>query len=359
MNILHVDEQRTWRGGEQQASYLIRGLAERGHGCLIAGRPGTPFLEADHGVDGLTRIAAPFRGEADLATAWALARAIKRHDIQIIHAHTSHAHTTACLARWIAGRGRVVVHRRVDFPPRNSPISRWKYRLPDHYIAVCHRVAEILHEFGIDPAKVTTVHSAIDLARFQVEPLRREDLGVPEDVPLLGNVAALVGHKDHANLLDAMPHVLRELPDLHLVIAGEGELRPAIEAQIARLGLSDAVTLLGHRDDVPRLLHMIDAFVLSSYAEGIGGATIEALACKRPVVATDAGGVREVIQHQQTGLLVPTRDARALADAIIRLYRDRTLSATLAANGHACVLDRFTVDTMVEETLSVYERLVA
>jgi len=359
MNVLHIDEQRTWRGGEQQAGYLVRGLAQRGHTNVIAGRSGAPFIDADHGVNGLARIAAPFHGEIDLWTAWSLARAVKRHGVHIIHAHTSHAHTMACLARMLAGRGKVVVSRRVDFPPKNTGVSRWKYGLPNHFVAVCERVAEVLREFGVDPTKVSVVHSAVDLARFDIEPLARSALGVPEGVPLLGNVAALVGHKDHANLLSAMPNVLRELPDLRLVIAGEGELRPALEAQIAELGLRDCVTLLGHRRDVPRILRTLDAFVLSSNAEGIGGCVLEALACKRPVVATAAGGVPEVIRNEKTGLLVPTRDHEALAAAIIRVFRDKNLAATIAANGNALVHERFTVDTMVEGNLRVYERILA
>ena len=357
MNILHIDEQRTWRGGEQQASYLIQGLVRRGHTCLLAGKPGTPFFMVDHGVTDLMRVAAPFRGEADLQTAWVLARAVKQYNIDIIHAHSSHAHTMACLARMMAGRSKVVVHRRVDFAPNNSFVSRWKYSLPDHFIAVCRRVAEVLHAFGISPEKVSVVYSAIDLSRFEVEPISRADLGLPENTPLLGNVAALVGHKDHANLLDAMPEALRELPDLHLVIAGEGELRSAIEAQIRRLGLDKLVTLLGHRTDVQRILRAIDAFVLSSYAEGIGGCVLEALACARPVVATDAGGVGEVIRNEQTGLLVPARDPAALAKAVIRVFRDRPLATALANRGHALVREQFTVDTMVDKVLQVYDRL--
>lgn len=359
MRILHIDEQRAWRGGEQQASYLIRGLAALGHTCVIAGRPEGAFLKADHGVAAMVRVPAPFRGELDIATAWTLAQAVRRHAIDVLHAHSSHAHTMACLARTIARRGKVVVHRRVDFAPKRHLLNRIKYALPDRFIAVCQRVAEVLYEFGVPRRKVSVAYSSIDLQRFDVKPLDRTQLGIPEDAPLLGNVAALAGHKDHANLLDAMPLVLREIPGLRLVIAGEGERRGDIEARIARLGLSSCVTLLGHRDDVPRLLQTLDAFVLSSYAEGIGGAAIEALACGRPVVATDAGGVGEIVQNEQTGLLVPARNAQALANAIVRIFRDRALAARLAANGRALVADRFTVDTMIDKTVRVYEDVLA
>ncbi|HOZ48280.1 MAG TPA: glycosyltransferase [Candidatus Hydrogenedentes bacterium] len=359
MIVLHIDEQRTWRGGEQQAAYLVRGLQQRGHTCIIAGRPGTPFFDATWAGEGpLERVAAPFCGEVDPWSAWRVANAVKRFRVDVIHAHTSHAHTVACMARALAGRGRVIVHRRVDFSPKNTSINRWKYGLPDHYIAVCEQVAVVLDAFGVPRRRISVVHSSIDPARFDVPPLARAELGVPDGVPLVGNVAALVGHKDHANLLAATKVALRAIPNLHLVIAGEGELRPAIEAEIRALGLGGHVSLLGHRTDVPRILRALDAFVLSSYAEGIGGATIEALACELPVVATAAGGVGEVVRNEETGLLVPVRDGDALGQAMVRMLEDRALAGRLAHQGYRMVQEHFTVDALVARTIEVYRHVL-
>lgn len=356
MNVLHVDEQRGWRGGEQQASYLIRGLARRGHGVAIAGRPGCPFLQASHDADLLARVAAPFRTEFDPVTPLILARAIVRHNIDIVHAHTSHAHTAACLARILAGRGKVVVSRRVDFAPRGGAFNRWKYGQPDRIVAVSSFIARVMEQYGTSPERLRVVHSGSDISRFDVEPLPRAELGVPEGVPLLGCVAALVGHKDHETLLAAMPRVLETLPALHLLLIGEGHLRGDIEAQIARLGLGQCVHLLGHRNDVPRILRALDAFVLSSKEEGFGGAALEAMACRLPVVSTDAGGMSDTVVHEKTGLLVPIRTPHALADAIIRVFKDEVLAQTLRANGPAQV-NRFSVERMVEGNIAVYEEL--
>jgi len=359
MNVLHIDEQRRWGGGEQQASYLIRGLACRGHTCIIAGRPGTPFLEADHGVPDLVRIAAPFWGEMDLWSAWRLARAVRDHHIGIIHAHTSHAHTSACLARAMAGRGKVIVSRRVPYLVKNTWINRWKYGLPDHIVCVCERIGEVMEAFGIEASRRTVVQSAIDLTRFDVEPIPRAELGVPGDGPLLGNVASLVSSKDQATLVAAMPAVRGAVPGVHLVIAGEGYLRGAIEAQIRELGLADTVTLLGHRTDVPRILRTLDLFILCSKDEGAAGAILEAMACERPVVATNVGGIPERVQHEDTGLLVPPSDPAALAAAIIRTLREPALAQAMASRGKAQVHARFAAAAMVEGNLRVYERLLA
>ncbi|MDX9975458.1 MAG: glycosyltransferase family 4 protein [FCB group bacterium] len=355
MNILHIDEQTGWRGGEQQAHYLIAGLARHGHWNFLAGRRGSPFLA--HGDPNMVRIEAPFAGELDLFTAFKLARAIRNHEIDIIHAHTSHAHTHACLARAIAGRGRVVVSRRVDFEPKRNVFNRWKYRAPDRVVAISERIGEVLRAFGVRPPQLVVVHSAIDPMRFDVSPLPRAELGIPEDVPVLGNVAALVGHKDHATLIAAMPHVLRKIPNLRLVVAGEGELRPAIEAQIAELGVGHAVTLLGYRKDVPHILRALDAFVLSSKLEGLGTSVLDAMVCGLPVVATAGGGIPEMITHEECGLLAPPQEPEALAEAIVRVFQDPGLADRMGKNARQRVLEHFTVDRMVEGNLRVYESL--
>jgi len=202
------------------------------------------------------------------------------------------------------------------------------------------------------------VNSAIDPDRFAVEPMPREALGIPDGSPLLGNVAALVGHKDHATLLEAMPLVLRELPGVRLVIAGEGELRPVLEARIEALRLGDSVRLLGYRNDVPRLLRALDAFVLSSCEEGLGTSVLDAMACGVPVVATAAGGIPEMVRDGETGLLAPPRDPAALARAIVRILREQVLAQALSRNAAALVRERFTVDRMVEGNLAVYRRVL-
>lgn len=358
MNILQINEQRGWRGGEQQSSYLIRGLVQRGHNVFVSGRPDGAFLKSDHGGAQITRVPAPFMGEFDLWTAGILARTIKRHGIDIIHAHSSHAHTAACLARILAGQGKVVVSRRVDFPPRPGFLNRWKYRQPDRFVAVSHFIAGIMRQYGIEDSRVTVVHSATDPSRFDVPPLPRAELGVPENACLLGNVAALVGHKDHPNLLDALAIVLPQLPDLHVLLIGEGELRPQVEARIEQLQLAERVHLLGHRNDVPRILRSLDAFVLSSKEEGFGGACIEAMACSLPVISTAAGGMPETVKHMETGLLVPIRDPQSLAQAILRVFHEPELAAELGRRAHQMVHDAFTYDKMVEGNLNVYRALL-
>ncbi len=359
MRILHIDEQRGWRGGEQQASYLIRGLLARGHECAIAGRPGSAFVTTDHGSGLLEVVEAPFRGEADLWTAFQLARAVRRLDIDILHAHTSHALTYAVLARKLAGRGKVVASRRVDFPPRQNAFSRWKYGAADRIVAISEKIAEVMRTFGIPDSQLRVVHSGIDPGRLDVEPLPRAELGVPEGIPLLGNVAALVGHKDHRTLIAAMPVVLREVPEAHLIIAGEGPLRPNLERQIAQLNLGHAVHLLGFRNDVPAILKALDVFVMSSKEEGLGTSVLDAMAAGIPVVATAAGGIPEMVRDGETGLLAEAGNPQQLADRIVAVVRDSRMGDALRESAARLVRERFTLDAMVAGNLEIYHRLIA
>lgn len=359
MNILHIDEQTGWRGGEQQASYLIRGLAQRGHRCFIAGKPNSEFLARDHGVADLVRISIPCRGELDLVTAVKLRNAIIQYRIDILHAHSSHAVTYAALARKLAGRGSVVASRRVDFPPNANVFSKWKYRQPDRVIAISDCIARVMRTFGVGADRLRTVHSGVDISRFDVAPLPRKTLGIPDGVPLAGNVAALVGHKDHRTLLRAVPSIIHELPDFRLVIVGEGKLRQELEAEIARLNIVHAVILLGQRNDIPQLLRALDVFILSSSEEGLGTSVLDAMACGVPVVATNAGGIPEMVRDGETGLLAPIRDPDALAGQVVRLLRDDDLKRRLAHRAREMVIERFSADRMVLGNLEVYEELAS
>jgi glycosyltransferase involved in cell wall biosynthesis len=358
VNVLHIDEQRTWRGGEQQASWLMAGLAAQGHRITIAGRAGSPFLLAPHGGAEIDRIALPFLNEADPITAARLAAIIRGRRIDIIHAHTSHAHLQACLARAFARRGRVVVSRRVSFVPKPGPLNGWKYSMPDIYLAVSARVGEVLLEYGLPRHQVEVVYSSIDFSRTAVPAISRQELEVPEDALLLFSAGALVDHKDHATLLAALPPVLARHPNTLLLIAGEGKLRGALETQIAASGLGLHVRLLGHRTDVPAILRSSDLYVSSSWSEGLGTSVLEALACGIPVVATEAGGVGEMVLPGKTGLLVPARNPATLSAAMLEALDNPEQAQARAAQGKAHVEANFTTPRMVENTLRVYRRLL-
>jgi L-malate glycosyltransferase len=358
LNLLHIDEQKGWRGGEQQVSYLVNGLAERDHRVYVAGRSESEILNRPHLSDSITRLPIPLRNEMDLVSVRMLARAIIDHRIDIIHAHTSHSHMLACLAQRWARHGKVLVSRRVDFPPKRDPLNRLKYAMPDGYVAISGAIRDVLVRSGVDAMKVQLVHSAIDPSRFNVAPLSRAEIGVPEDAFLIGNVAALVGHKDQATLIRAMHSIVNRVSNAHLVIAGEGTLRGDLERLIGDLKLQERVHLLGYRQDVPRLLRALDAFVMSSKEEGLGTSVLDAMASGIPVAATSAGGIPEMVIHESTGLLVPIHQPDALADAVVRLAGDEALRVQLVKEAARIMSANFTIPKMITGNESAYEALL-
>jgi len=360
MKTLHVDGERTWRGGEQQALYLATGLKARGHEAVVACQPASPMAERARAA-GLDVVEVSMRGEADFRAVLALRRIIRRGKFDIVHMHTSHAHALGCSAAALARRGRTIVSRRVDFPVAGNLISGLKYRHGvDRFIAISEAVKAVLVAGGVAPAKVAVVHSGIDLARFEgvTAGSLREEFAIPPDAVVLVNVAALVDHKGQRYLLAAMPRVLAAEPKARLFIVGEGELRGALEAQASELGITGAVTFTGFRPDVAQWLALCDVFVMSSHLEGLCTSVLDALALRRPVVATRAGGLPEIVRHEATGLLVPPREPEPLADAIVRLVRDRELGRGLGEGGRRLVENEFSAESMIEGTLRVYREVM-
>jgi glycosyltransferase involved in cell wall biosynthesis len=182
---------------------------------------------------------------------------------------------------------------------------------------------------------------------------------LPHGAPVVGNVAALVPHKGQRYLIEAARQVVQHMPDVRFVILGEGELREQLERQVHEHHLQKHVLLPGFRTDVIGCIKGVDLFAMSSVTEGLGTSLLDAMACARPIVATTAGGIPEIVEDGATGVLVPPRDHTALADAIVRMLSDAALRQRIGNAGLARVSERFTVDRMVDETAKVYERVTA
>jgi glycosyltransferase involved in cell wall biosynthesis len=253
----------------------------------------------------------------------------------------------------------LVASRRVDFHLRGSTLSRWKYRQVDCFICASEAIRRILIGDGIPEARAVTVHEGIDLGHVDAAPRARlhEEFWLPHEAPIVGNVAALVPHKGQRHLIEAAALVVRQVPDARFVIAGEGELRPALERQIKEHRLEKHVLLTGFRPDVLSLHKSFDIFVLSSTTEGLGTSLLDAMACGKPVVATTAGGIPEVVLDGVTGRLVPPKDHEALADAIVTLLKDGALRKEFGEAGLARVRERYSAERMVQDTLRVYQRV--
>jgi glycosyltransferase involved in cell wall biosynthesis len=253
---------------------------------------------------------------------WRLVTEVREFRPDIIHAHNSHALSLALWARMALARGggrrdpppHVVVTRRVVFPPRpGSALLR-----ADRIIAISEAVRAALVDAGVAPALVTLVPSGVDpdeVRRAAAFPLGiRAQLGLPDSAPLAANIAALEPAKDQATLIRAAAHARPLRPELHWVIAGGGNLRPTLAADVRRLSLTVRVHLIGWTDHPEALMREADVVVMSSRAEGLGTIVLDALALGKPVVATRGGGLPEIVPADW---LVAVGDAAALAEKVV------------------------------------------
>jgi glycosyltransferase involved in cell wall biosynthesis len=363
MFSLHIDTARTWRGGQNQVLLTVLGLRAIGQRAVAVVHPEGELrrrLAEGHDVIPL----AP-RTELDLSAAWQLARLVKRLEPDVIHAHDAHAIAVASLALSMGTsvkdgrRPALLASRRVDFHLRNNSLSRWKHRQVDCFIAASEIIRQMLVADGVPADRTVTVHEGVDVEAIDAAPTvnLHEAYWLPHHAPIVGNIAALVPHKGQRHLIDAAQLVVRELPDVRFMIFGEGELRPQLERHVREHHLEKHVLLPGFRPDVIGCLKAFDVFAMSSVTEGLGTSLLDAMACARPIVATSAGGIPEVVQDEVNGLLVPTRDHHAMAAAIVRLLRDAELRRRIAESGLARVRERFTVEQMIAGTATVYRRV--
>jgi glycosyltransferase involved in cell wall biosynthesis len=335
----------------------VLGLRERGHRTVLVAHPeGELAARASEGHD-LIRLAP--RTEVDLHAGWKLSRIVKELRPDIVHAHDPHAVALASLALSFLTSGKcpaLIASRRVAFHLKGHAFSRWKYHQVDCFVAASNAIHQMLVGDGIDPTRVVTVYEGIDLHRVQAEPAANihGELWLPKHAPIVGAVAALTQEKGHKYLVDAAASVVRDVPDARFVVLGDGDMRPALERQIRDLHLEKHVFLPGFRADVLSFVKSFDVFVMSSLFEGLGTSLFDAMALSKPCVASDTGGIPEVVAHGETGLLVPPRDPAALAAAISTLLKDTGLRERMGRAGLERVKRLFSAEQMVEKTLAVY-----
>ncbi len=355
MRVLQVDTERGWRGGQRQTLLVARELTRLGPNCKVAARGGEPHIERAAAA-GLPVEAVHPWSELALVSALTLRRVIRREDIQIVHAQAAHAVSLAVLAS-IGTRAKVVVTRHLSKRLRDNPATRWKYRRVDTILAVSRAAADSLVASGIDRDLIEVVPGGVELDR-DVAPASEQTLatlGVPRGAPLAVMVGALVSQKDPLTFVRATAVARREVPGLHGLLVGDGELRAVVESEIAALDLGNVVHLAGFREGVDPLLAAADVAVLSSRFEGLPLVIMDAFVLGVPVAATAGDGIPELVTDGDTGLLVPIGDHMALGAAMARIVGDRDLRDRLVAAGRARAAE-YSIERTTRRILAAYER---
>jgi len=362
LHIVHLSTPLDWRGGEQQVAYLMRGLAELGtvHQTLLC--PEGSALAAHAQNQGWPL--RTFRRSFSLDPRRAAWLAHQQRDLRadLWHLHDPHGHSLAVLASslgWL--EVPLLLHRRVDYPVKDRWLSRYKYNHSAirRIVCVSQAVAEVLSPTLRTPEKLQVIHSGIDLGRFATRqsPGRlRSELGLPADQWLVGNVAALTQQKDYFTFLRTVDALGRDFP-ARFVIMGQGHQAEALQTYAHELGVSGRVHFLGFRRDIGTVLPELDTLLFPSENEGLGTTLLDAMAAEVPIIATEVGGIPEVVWPGQTGLLAPVGDADALAKKVKQVFEEETLRKRLIAGGRAMAA-RHAYAEVARRTEAVYRSLV-
>ncbi len=333
-------------GAAIQLRDLATGLAGRGHMVTVATPPSEIWAERMRAA-GIGYAPIPMRRAWDVRAAWRIAKVIRAGDIQVAHAHKGRARTLALLAGLMGARPRLVLNRGVSFHVPRARRVGYTSRRVHAIVAVCESIKRDLVATGVPAEKIEVIYSGTDVERFHREHFLVTQIGV----------RSWRGWRD---VLDAMARVAPAVPRARLLFVGAPAPRIAELGDHAReRGLDGRVLVLGHREDVPQILTASDVVVDASYAgAGLTGSIREALACERPVVATDLAGMPELVIDGETGLLVPPRDPGALAGALLRVLENPTWAQTMARAGRKRVDAHFSLRAKLDATEALYRRLV-
>jgi len=290
--------------------------------------------------------------------------------IRIVHTHSPRTRLAAALALVAAPQTVHLATEHLLYAPGDrrwglvyTLLDRLTLYPADHVVAVSQRMGRQLVALpGLSTRRVTAIQNAIDCAFYFAPEQRtpcRSEFGLTPESRLIGYAGRIDRVKRLNLLLEGFSQVLAHHPQSRLVLIGEGDQRPELEALAAQFDISHAVIWTGFRQDMPRLLAAMDVYVQPSVNEGLSVSVLEAMAAGKPVIATDVGGAQEVLTHQRTGILIPPESSSAIAAAIIDLLDQPEKRAALAQAAREHVVQEFGVQRMVEGYRGVYEVLAA
>ena len=364
MNILHINSELSWRGGEQQLAYLIQEMeALEKITLFVMGRSGSK-LQAWCEERGVHFVDAPLKGGVDFVTGFKIKKFCKLNKIDIIHAHTSHAHSAMLYAGLMGCKVSMVLHRRVSFPVKDRWLARVKYRskMISAIICVSRDVKQVLEQTLPDDQRLVLIYDSINAARFKTVNYQssfHERYKLPVSKFIVANTSAISHEKDYMTFVDAAEVILSSDLDVVFLIVGEGPERSSVEEYVKKKNLSKSIFFLGFVDDVSDVFKHVSLLLMTSKKEGLGSAILEAFYHRVPVVATSVGGIPEIVKHEETGMLASAANFKEAARHVETVLAQPLLGSELAENGYRLVNELFLSSRMAEETLAVYKKVMA
>ncbi len=356
--VLHTESSPGLGGQEIRTLHEARWTAEGGWRVILACQPGARLLDRAREA-GIEAAAIPMRAAWDARAVIRLVRLIRGERVDIVHTHSS-------VDAWLGGlaarclRVPVVRTRHVSIPIRR----RWNpvyTRLADRVITSGEAIRRLVVGAGAPPGRVVAIPAGVDLGEFPFR-LRSEPLakGLGLSSPVIGSVAMFRGSKGHAHLVEAFCQIRAHHPRASLLLVGDGIRRAWVEELARAAGVGEAVVFTGFSPDVAPLLGAMDCFVLASTrTEGIPQSLLQAFAAGVPVVASDVGGIPEVVTDGATGLLVKADSAAGLARGIAEVLADPVAAERRALAGRRLVEERFSHVAVMKRLLDLYAEVLA
>lgn len=353
LRVLHAITPSRMAGAETFLARLLKHAegSRIDHRCIV--NEDSPAIEELRAA-GVDFEPAGIGGKVNVMAISRLARAARDAGASLIDSHLSTASWWCC---WLERMGGLPTIGHVQ----GFTSARW-HRGQSHLVTCSNAVKEDLIEKGFEPDRITPLHLPVEPADVAATRLRadvRREFGVDEQTPVVGTFAHLSIKKGYRELIVAADRVLREMPKAQFWCFGDGVLREELTNKAAERGIADRFRLVGFRRDVPDVMRAVDVMTLPSHREPFGLVYVEAGLCERPVIACRAGGAPEIVEHGESGLLVPTQSPPELAEAILELLGDRTRAEAMGRRGNEICRSRFNWPKYVEEIAQVYERVAA
>jgi L-malate glycosyltransferase len=354
---LLVDLETAWRGGQNQALLLLKGLHARGHAAELVAAEGSALGERAACEDIPVHFVS--RGMLRLLAARKIRALLRTGRFDLLHANEAHAVSAA----WLAGAHKcvpLVISRRVGYPIGQSRIARARYLAAARIVANSQWVAEQAAASGAPRDKLTVVYEGAEIPpKFTPEQKQaaRKRWGISGDAPLLGCVGVLLPDKGQEWLIRALDEVRKEFPGAKLLLAGDGPGRARLESLAQQLGVAEAVIFAGFVPDVENVYAALNVFLLPSLFEALNNSLLAAMAYEVPSISFNRGALGEIIEDGRSGLLVEPKDVPALTNAALSILRDRTHAAKMGEAARKRVAENFSAQRMIEGTIAVYEAL--
>jgi glycosyltransferase involved in cell wall biosynthesis len=363
MNLLFISSIQMWGGGEVFLMDLMTGMKARGHAVSLLCRPGTELAERAT-AKGFDVEAMRIGGDFDPLVIWQTARLMKRKRIDAICTNMDKELRFGGIAAKLAGVRGVVPSREIDYPLKNSLRYRFAYNILASCLVVNSAAtqATVLKSAPwLDKARTRIIYKGIDLRPFDTPAVGslHDELGLPRSVKFITFLGQLDERKGIRYMLDGWKKIHEKFPNALLLIAGVGPMRAMLESFIAENHLTNRVRLLGFRNDVPNILKQSSMLVLPSLWEGFGYVLVEAMAARIPTIATATSSIPEIVAHGRSGLLVPVKNAAALAEAMSTILSDEPKAQAMGAAGRLIVEQNFTIDVMIEKFERVFNECIA